>query len=82
MTTKQMGQANRRRNPYFKFRAFLDEQGIQQIEVANILGITKSTMNKKINGTGGDFSLPEVRKICEVYNISADEYFINNMVSK
>ncbi len=82
MTVKKMGQANRKRNPYFKFRAFLDENGIKQVDVAKVLGVTKVTVNKKINGTGGDFSLPELRKICEVYNISADVYFINNMVSK
>lgn len=82
MTIEKMGQAKRRRNPYFKFRAFLDEQGIKQVEVAEMLEINRATLNQKINGTGGDFSIVEVRKICEHYNISSDEFFINNMVSK
>lgn len=82
MAIEKMGQAKRRRSPYFKFRAFLDEQEIKQVEVAAMLGINRATLNQKINGTGGDFSVVEVRKICEYYKISADEFFINNLVSK
>lgn len=73
--------AKRRHQPYYKFRTLLKEKGIKQDEVAKLLGKTVSALNQNINGTGGDFSVSEVRLICITYNISADEFFINNMVS-
>lgn len=71
----------RRHQPYFKFRTLLKEKGIKQEEVAELLGKTVSALNQNINGTGGDFSVSEVRLICTTYKISADEFFINNLVS-
>lgn len=71
----------RRHQPYYKFRTLLKEKGIKQEEVAKLLGKTVSALNQNINGTGGDFSVSEVRLICITYNISADEFFINNLVS-
>ncbi|MDF2530873.1 MAG: cro/C1-type DNA-binding domain protein [Clostridia bacterium] len=73
--------ANRRHQPYYKFSSFLKERGIGQKEVAELLGKSKSALNQNINGTGGDFSISEVRLICNTYKISSDEFFINNMVS-
>ncbi len=72
----------RRHQPYYKFRTLLKEKGIKQEEIAKLLGKTVSALNQNINGTGGDFSVSEVRLICITYNISADEFFINNLVSK
>ena len=69
-------------NKYYKFNAWLQENGISQTEVADLLGVTRITLNRKINGTGSDFSLTEVRKICSHYSISANDFFINNLVSK
>lgn len=71
----------RRHQPYFKFKTLLKEKGIKQEEVANLLGKSVYAINQNINGTGGDFSVSEVRLICNTYKISADEFFINNMVS-
>lgn len=72
----------RRRVPYLKFKAFLVENNISQSELARLLGKSKSAVNQNINGTGGDFSLEEVRLICQKYNISADEYFLYPHVSE
>lgn len=72
----------RRHTPYTKFKAFLDEKGINQKEVANLLGKSVSAFNQNLNGTGGDFSLSEIRIICLEYGISADEYFLYPEVSK
>jgi transcriptional regulator with XRE-family HTH domain len=75
-------QISRRHTPYSKFKAFLIENGIHQREVAELLGKSTSALNQNLNGTGGDFSLSEVRLICKKYGISADEYFLCAEVSK
>ncbi|MDR9794065.1 helix-turn-helix domain-containing protein [Aeribacillus composti] len=76
-----MKEVKRRHIPYTKFKAFLVENNISQSEVAKLLGKSKSALNQNINGTGGDFSLSEIRLICQHYNISADEYFLYPQVS-
>lgn len=73
---------NRRHAPYTKFKAFLSENGVKQSDVAALLEKSKPALNQNLNGTGGDFSLSEVRKICLHYGISADEYFLHPHVSK
>ena len=77
-----MKNTKRRHTPYTKFKAFLDERGINQKEVAKLLGKSTSAFNQNLNGTGGDFSLSEVRLICSFFSISADEYFLYPEVSK
>lgn len=72
---------NRRHIPYTKFKAFLDEKGVIQSEVADMLGKSTSAINQNLNGTGGDFSVAEIRVICSNYDISADEYFLRPEVS-
>lgn len=69
-------EVKRRHEPYTKFKAFLVENRINQLEVAKLLGKTPSAFNQNLNGTGGDFSLSELRIICQKYNISADEFFL------
>ncbi len=70
-----MKNISRRHRPYYEFKDFLDNNNISQKEVAKLLGKSVSALNQNLNGTGGDFSLEEVRKICRVYKISADEFF-------
>lgn len=72
----------RRHTPYTKFKAFLDENGVKQSEVAELLKKSTSALNQNLNGTGGDFSIAEVRIICQRYSISSDEYFLYPEVSK
>ena len=76
-----MGVVKRRHAPYSKFKAFLFENNINQKDVAELLGKSTSALNQNINGTGGDFSIAELRLICSTFNISADEYFLNPHVS-
>lgn len=77
-----MRQVKRRHFPYAKFKAFLVENNINQREVAELLGKSVSAFNQNINGTGGDFSIAELRVICEKYNLSSDDYFLRPQVSK
>ncbi|MDO3680399.1 helix-turn-helix domain-containing protein [Paenibacillus ehimensis] len=77
-----MKSTKRRHTPYTKLKALLDERGVSQKEVATLLGKSPSALNQNLNGTGGDFSLSEVRLICREYGISADEFFLHPEVSK
>lgn len=76
-----MKKIQRRHTPYTKFKAYLDECGINQSEVAKLLGKSPSAFNQNLNGTGGDFSVSEIRLICSTFSISADEYFLYPEVS-
>jgi transcriptional regulator with XRE-family HTH domain len=71
----------RRHTPYTKFKALLNEREIKQAQVAVLLRKSPSAFNQNLNGTGGDFSLSEVREICTLLEISADEFFICPKVS-
>lgn len=77
-----MKEIERRHAPYSKFKAFLVENNINQRDVANLLKKSISALNQNLNGTGGDFSLRELRVICKEFNISADDYFLYPYVSK
>lgn len=61
-------------NP-LKFKGYCVENGIKQIDIAKLLEITVANANEKINGKQ-PFTLAQVKKLCEEYGISADEYFI------
>lgn len=68
---------DRRHEPYVKFKAFLVENNIKQEEIAILLGKSKSALNQNLNGTGGDFSVKELRIIMRTYKISIDEFFLS-----
>jgi transcriptional regulator with XRE-family HTH domain len=76
-----MKEVKRRHAPYTKLKAYLNEIGMKQSDLAKLLNKSKSALNQNLNGTGGDFSLSEVRLICQTLNISADEFFIEPKVS-
>lgn len=77
-----MRKIKRRHMPYTKLKAYLKEIGMKQEELARLLKKSKSAVNQNLNGTGGDFTLSEVRLICTHLKISADEFFIRPQVSK
>lgn len=77
-----MRQNERRRAPYSKFKAYLDEQDITQEKLAELLGKNRSTVNQTLNGQGGDFTVSEMRIICTNFGISADEFFVQPGVSR
>lgn len=65
---------------YTKFKAWMNENNVTGQDLADLLGVSKSTISKKLNGLS-DFSLAEIRIICAEYNISSDVYFIAYKVS-
>ena len=58
-----------------KFKAWLTEHKIRQEEVAKVLGISRELVNAKLNGRQ-DFTLAQVKRLCEYYKISADDFFV------
>lgn len=60
---------------YNKFKAYLIENEIKQEEVADFLGVTRTTFNTKLNRNGQDFSLDEVRRLCNKYKLDANDFF-------
>ena len=81
MAGKTKNNVKRRHVPYTKFKALMQEQNIKQKELAVLINKTVTSVNQNLNGTGGDFSMSEVRKICLAYNISCDLFFIKQKVS-
>ena len=59
----------------FKFKGYCVENGIKQTDIANILGLSKSAVNRKMNGHE-PFTLEQVKVLCRHFNISADIYFV------
>lgn len=58
--------------------------GDTQSSLAEYLGITRSSMNKKINENGSTFTQPEIKAIIDKYSLSAEdinEIFFANFVS-
>lgn len=58
-----------------KFKGYCAEHNIKQSEIAELLGIAVSNVNKKLNGKE-PFTLEQVKIICQHYHISADIYFV------
>ena len=54
-----------------KFKGWLAENNISQKEICEVTGLSAVSVNKKVNGKE-DFTLPQIKAICEKYNISAD----------
>ena len=58
-----------------KFKGYCAENGIKQAEVAEILGLSISMVNQKMNGHM-KWTLEQVKTLCKHYGISADIYFV------
>lgn len=54
-----------------KFKAWMVQNKIKQREIAELLDLSQTATNAKINGKMG-FTLPQVKTICQKYGISAD----------
>lgn len=81
MAGKLKRAAKRRHVPYTKFKAWMAENDVKQEQLGELLNKTKTTINQNLNGTGGDFSVKDIRTICLHYGISSDAYFIHQKVS-
>lgn len=63
---------------YFKLKVFFKERGITQDKVAADLGISRTMLNRKMNRNKTDFTLDEIRKLCEIYKLKGEKFFLKN----
>ena len=54
-----------------KFKGWCAAHGVKVKHIADLLGITYNNVVEKINGKQ-NFTLPQIKAICEKYDISAD----------
>lgn len=67
---------------YKKLRLLLEKEDIRHKEVADLIGMSPARFSQKINRNKSNFTIDEASAICEVLDISMDEYFFNHNVSK
>ncbi|WP_426457002.1 helix-turn-helix domain-containing protein [Staphylococcus cohnii] len=67
---------------YKELRLFLEKEGIRHKEVADMIGMNPARFSQKINRNKSNFTIDEASAICYALNISMDEYFFNQNVSK
>lgn len=58
-----------------KFKAYCVEHNIRQAEIAALLNLELSVVNRKLNGHL-PWTLSQVKILCAHYEISADIYFV------
>jgi DNA-binding phage protein len=56
-----------------KFKAAIVERGTSVAELADAVGLSKSTLYRKINTGGDNFTIGEVLSITKALHLSADE---------
>ena len=61
---------------YLELKKFFLSKNIKQYEIADLLGIDRSTFNSKLNSSSADFTLSEVRILCQKFNLDANKYFL------
>ena len=52
-----------------KLKAAIMESGMNQEQIAEMLGMTNATFNYKVNNKS-EFKASEIKKLCEVLNIT------------
>lgn len=64
------------KEPYFNLMNIMKRQRVTQKELAELLQITPTTFNHKINRTSNlDFNLNEAKTIAEELNINISDFF-------
>ena len=63
------------RKPYYKFKGYLAENNIKQKDVAVLINMSSSTFSKKLSGKGSDFSIQDLKEICQHLKIKAEIFF-------
>lgn len=58
-----------------RFKGYMAINNIKQTEIAELLDISIQSVNKKVNGKE-DFTLPQIRTLCQRFGISADDFFV------
>lgn len=67
---------------YPKVKAFFVEHGILASDVCERLNVSRTTLSRKLNGTGSDFKAREVQILCHTYGMDANIFFVQNVPNK
>ena len=70
--------SNKIHKPYAKFKGWLRENGLTYGDIAEYLGLDKSTVSLKVNGQS-DFFLNEIQALKSKYNLSSDIFFTDSV---
>jgi len=65
-------------NPYAKFKGWLRSNNLTYKEIAELLGVSVTTVSAKINGQS-DFLLSEIQAIRKHYRLDSDIFFTNDV---
>lgn len=66
----------RKRPPYREFMAWMLVNEISRRELIELLNLSDSTLSHRLNGTGADFSMEEVRIIVDKYGNEVAKFFL------
>lgn len=66
----------RKRPPYKGFMAWMIMQEVSRKELQELLNISESTLAHRLNGTGADFTMKEVRTIINHYGDDVKNFFL------
>lgn len=62
--------------PYYSLKSMMSQKGFVQKDVADSIGIDRSTFNSKLNRSNGrDFTLSETYAISRLLNVKIDDFF-------
>lgn len=64
--------------PYNKLKGYLREQSLTYSDIADILDISITAVNHKINGSS-DFYVSEAKKIMNIFKTNADIFFTSKV---
>lgn len=65
-------------NRMMSFKGWMADNGVKQKEIAELLGISITATNAKVNQRQ-DFTLEQIKKICAHYGISADIFLVEKL---
>lgn len=77
----QGGDMMRKRKPNLKLKALRAEHGLNQVSMAELLGMGHITYNRKENGVN-EFTETECEKISNFFDVSPTDIFFKNYVTK
>lgn len=69
--------SQRKRPPYKEFIAWMIVNDVKRQELQDLLGVTSATLSHRLNGTGADFTMEEVRTIINKYGEEVSSFFLN-----
>lgn len=67
---------DRKREPYRSFMAWMLVNNVSRKEIQSLLNIKASTLSRRLQGTGPDFTIKEVRTLVSKYGEEVSQFFL------